>query len=341
MQEQTKAGNSNPALMPDSHNSGAPAPASQDLSPDKEHSTTRSPNEDSGSSPIPHRATGPRTKAGKRRSRYNAVKHGLFAKAILLDGESAAQYEALRKGLWEEFPPESASEMEDVEYLVTLYWRRGRIARAENAQIANAAEFDAYNSKWAQEPEVWDQSRAGETTGGMLRHNSNPLVVREAIEMLTIFRDSVEKHGFHAREDPWILRKLYGLDHDGAAPMGLFRAYMLQSKLATGGRIGNMGSYDNLRKDPDELKKEMLTALDEELERLKLLEAVVLASEKKKREYATIAALIPPRDIMDAIIRAETHISREIDRTRNRLEQARRRRQGQPEPPTLRLKLDE
>ena len=41
-------------------------------------------------------ATGPRTEVGKGRSSRNAIKHGIFSKAILLKEESRAEFELLR-----------------------------------------------------------------------------------------------------------------------------------------------------------------------------------------------------------------------------------------------------
>ena len=40
-------------------------------------------------------ATGPRTELGKRRSSSNATKHGIFSKAVLINGESRAELQSL------------------------------------------------------------------------------------------------------------------------------------------------------------------------------------------------------------------------------------------------------
>jgi hypothetical protein len=44
--------------------------------------------EDSASSAIVGRSTGPRTQLGKQRSKHNARKHGIFSSAVVLEGES-------------------------------------------------------------------------------------------------------------------------------------------------------------------------------------------------------------------------------------------------------------
>jgi len=67
-------------------------------------------------------ATGPRTPEGKRRTRYNALKRGLFFKDVLAQGESRAEFDSLLKGLIVDFQPEGVAERLEVERLALLYW---------------------------------------------------------------------------------------------------------------------------------------------------------------------------------------------------------------------------
>jgi hypothetical protein len=57
---------------------------------------------------------------GPRREKIGAnttpLKAGFFAKPIFLDGESEAEHEDLRRGVWEEEQPETQSEIEEVEH---------------------------------------------------------------------------------------------------------------------------------------------------------------------------------------------------------------------------------
>jgi hypothetical protein len=82
-------------------------------------------------------STGPRTQLGKARSKMNALKHGLSANAIVLEGEDPRQFEALRAGLERDFEPDSVVEFELVEHLAGLFWRRRRVPRLE-AEIIKA-----------------------------------------------------------------------------------------------------------------------------------------------------------------------------------------------------------
>ncbi|HXP72216.1 MAG TPA: hypothetical protein VOA88_23290 [Candidatus Dormibacteraeota bacterium] len=279
-------------------------------------------------------STGPRTVPGKQRSRYNAIKRGIFAKFVLLEHESAADYESVLNGLREDFHPEGTLETLLVENLAAIIWRKRRFLQAEAAEIANGLEFKSLESIQAQDRERWDRLRSGESLGGMLRDWSNPLVVDEAIEILTLLRTIFEKFGFYKDEDSWLLRKLYGLDHDDAAALSLFRTYKIYSKLAT-----RAPKENDDRPSPDELKNEMLGFFDAEISRLKVLKELGEEVDKRKREHQKIAAQVPSQPVMDRLIRYENHLSREFDRTLNQLERLQRIRRGQPVPPSLRVEL--
>src|SRR4029079_6512921 len=75
---------------------------------------------------IAKRKSGPRTEPGKARSKMNAVKHGLSAKALVTESEDPRQWEALRAGLEEDFEPETVVERELVEQLAGSFWRLRR-----------------------------------------------------------------------------------------------------------------------------------------------------------------------------------------------------------------------
>jgi hypothetical protein len=89
------------------------------------------------------------------------------------------------------------------------------------------------------------------------------------------------------------------------------------------------------------LKKRAVADVDSEIQRLRGFEADATFLEDQSGPLETTAALLPTSDDLDRIIRSEAHISREIDKTLNRLEKLQRRRKGQPEPPTLEVRLEE
>ena len=66
------------------------------------------------------RSTGPRTEAGKARSRLNSRRHGLSAKMLIIVGENADDFDQLRAELMDEYDPQSALGCELVERLAGI-----------------------------------------------------------------------------------------------------------------------------------------------------------------------------------------------------------------------------
>jgi hypothetical protein len=77
------------------------------------------------------RSTGPRTAAGKARSCFNSLKHGLYARDVVLPGENRAEYDKLRADLIAELRPHGRYEIMLVERLADISWRLGRAAAIE------------------------------------------------------------------------------------------------------------------------------------------------------------------------------------------------------------------
>jgi hypothetical protein len=82
------------------------------------------------------KSTGPRTAAGKDKTRYNALKHGLSAEQMVIPGENPADYAALGERLMRDFAPENVLEEDLVARLTGTLWRLRRIPLLENAYFA-------------------------------------------------------------------------------------------------------------------------------------------------------------------------------------------------------------
>jgi hypothetical protein len=81
------------------------------------------------------KSTGPRTEAGKARSRFNAVTHGMRAETVVLPHEDAAAFEAERLGWIEDWKPETQTRMALVERAAAQSWRLRRCVRVETARL--------------------------------------------------------------------------------------------------------------------------------------------------------------------------------------------------------------
>ena len=77
------------------------------------------------------KSTGPVTEDGKRRSRCNAVRHGLTAETVIGALEDAEDYQALQAAIMADYDAQSAVERELVLRLASLLWRLRRATTIE------------------------------------------------------------------------------------------------------------------------------------------------------------------------------------------------------------------
>ena len=113
---------------------------------------------------------GPRTQAGKARSKRNAVKHGILSQAVLRH-ESQSEYDSLARGLRRDLMPYGRLEEMLVEKLGIILWRYRRLLLAERAavqeQISTAEEVEK-EKYMPLEPEADMVFARANNHGGML-----------------------------------------------------------------------------------------------------------------------------------------------------------------------------
>jgi len=84
-------------------------------------------------------ACGPRTPGGKERAKFNALRHGLLARSVVVptrDGpENRKQFERLLTQLRDKLNPDGILEEMLVEKIAVAYWRLRRALRAEAGEI--------------------------------------------------------------------------------------------------------------------------------------------------------------------------------------------------------------
>jgi hypothetical protein len=81
------------------------------------------------------KSTGPQTLNGKRKSRRNAVRHGLTAETVIDVIEEAADYEALAAAINADFRPATNFELELIAWLISLLWRLRRATAIESGLL--------------------------------------------------------------------------------------------------------------------------------------------------------------------------------------------------------------
>ena len=85
------------------------------------------------------KSTGPRTEEGKRRSRCNAIRHGLTAETVIVGLEDPQDYESFEATIIADYDPVTAVERELVLRLASVLWRLRRATGIETALFQSAA----------------------------------------------------------------------------------------------------------------------------------------------------------------------------------------------------------
>jgi hypothetical protein len=89
------------------------------------------------------KSTGPRTEEGKRRSRCNAIRHGLTAETVIVGLEDREDYESFEATIIGDYDPTTAVERELVLRLASVLWRLRRATGIETALFQSAVNQSA------------------------------------------------------------------------------------------------------------------------------------------------------------------------------------------------------
>ena len=77
------------------------------------------------------KSTGPRTEAGKQRSKLNALRHGLTGQTVVLPSEDQSAYQRHSQAFLDEYQPQGATETQLVQSLLDSSWQLNRAAAVE------------------------------------------------------------------------------------------------------------------------------------------------------------------------------------------------------------------
>ncbi len=281
--------------------------------------------------PAARRSTGPRTTQGKKRTRLNALKHGVLSKFALLDGESPEEYRTLYIGLLDYFQPQGIMEYVCVEDLTIAVWRRRRLIAADTGTISEKIFFIETNMRAKQSAEALHISRDAMVSDGLVAHDENLFVIEEIINIWEVFRQLVTKDKL-GDCGPFINR-LYGMNQYGKAPDEFRKSFEIYSDSVKLGEA--KGNPPKLA----EMKQMMIDMIEGEIERFSKLKELREEIDHQQMRFKEVAGVVPSGEGSELFLRYEVQLSREIDRILNRLERLQRIRSGQPLPPELNIKV--
>jgi hypothetical protein len=268
------------------------------------------------------KSTGPRTAAGREVSKMNGLKHRIFSKEVVAQGnctgERLREFRALHQRFLEELQPEGAVEEMLVDQIVTAHWRLRRALAAESGEIAVSVNGGKRHResgylrkalhRWEAEPEpdfVMSESALG-----------NQLIANQLTKVFA----SVESEGELTEEvigEVKFRGKAYGLTRE-----------LQQLRL-------------NLQKNPEGLsaeevrewrKQQALAYVNKELS-IRLRQRSECAKREMMEEAALQAAeVLPSAETLEKIQRYETKLERQMFRAMAQLERLQRMRRGETVP---------
>lgn len=258
--------------------------------------------------------TGPRTPKGKDNSKVNATTHGIFSKAVVLNGESRADFELLQEGLREACWPNGTLEDILVQKLAMILWRHRRLFLAEQGEFLKNVKLLNSDQK--------DEAKEIEASGkALLGSISNPKVLDRCLELLAELREEIEADGFQSDRDLDVLRKIYGGSGEIRRYITLFDTY--SDWLEKSERPEDEDLHQVSRQN---CLKYSLEDIDAEIQRLKDIRKSQEAYQAERGRVDVLRRSFNEGPGLERLTRYEASLERTFDRTLAQLERLKRMR---------------
>jgi hypothetical protein len=252
---------------------------------------------------------GPQTPAGKEVVKLNALKHGLCAQEVVIqagDGqESQEEFDHLLACLWDDLQPQGVLEEMQVERIAVCYWRLRRCLLSEVGETRKV--LDSCRLTWGQERA--DSLRFAKTHPA--QEDSRPALWQDSagleylIQLLAVARLGVSDQG-----------------HLSAQVKDLVLRTLPQARIVPWGN-----------------REATLEWIDREIGRLQAIQKMYREKETLELKALKASLALPPREVLDKILRYETTISRQLYKAMAELERLQRLRKGEPVPPSINVEI--
>jgi hypothetical protein len=267
--------------------------------------------------PRHQRRGGPRTPLGKERSKYNALKHGIFARLPVLPGESRREFRALAQAVRDRYQPEGSYEIYLVDWLALLLWRRSRVVQAELGELRKSTELPLLEYQQKELFGIGAPLPMHIEEMGLARF---PSTLADALHLLQQVGASVKLQGFEEESDFEALKRVYGKVRGERT---LVEIYLECRTLA---RAAEDNSGNKSLDSPEDCKAVFLKLVDEEKYRLAKMLQRQLEYVQAQQEIGALCGSIPDGPALDCILRYQAKFDRAIERALAALEQTQRYR---------------
>lgn len=277
------------------------------------------------------RSTGPRTRKGKKAVRWNALKHGLLARSVVISfvegEENAAEFRKLLNHLRKDLHTVGILEEILIEKIAVCYWRLWRVIRSETGEIRE--NLDSIVEKfYASNAFKFQRAKNLDSLDPSYDLTSNSYGLDFLTQLLQKFKDEVKGTGFLSEHSLQAMTRYFGNSGEGLAShcSALNLAVMHGNNRAGSGHVMDAKGSSS---------KILLKVLDEELSRLQNRLNVIWEEEDQRLETERARRSLPDAAATDKILRYEIAIERQLYRAMNQLERLQRQRSGENVPPPL------
>jgi len=290
------------------------------------------------------RSTGPKSNEGKATVKWNAMKHGLLAREVVIDTgdgkENAEEFRSLLASLVSDLSPEGTLEEMLVEKIAVCYWRLRRALKCEAGGIRKMLNTYVIDQEFDRSNEVRQILDMPSFTGkGKQRiFLMSSAGIRHLIERVEGLLHEVETEGRLSKVTSKGVQDIFGGDEGTFGRDLLFYEWLASDE-----------GQETVRADPgegetltsDECRRVLMKMLVEKLSSLK--NALKATEEQEDLNSRTeMAQLSIPDDPSAArILRYETTIERQMYRAMSEFERLQRQRQGEYTPPPIKVELSE
>jgi hypothetical protein len=284
-------------------------------------------------------ATGPRTENGKKRSSRNATKFGIFSRETLLDGESRAEYESLRDGLWRSKRPENDFEEILLDRMASNLWRQRRVLIAERAEIRRNSEFVEFDRRQKELEEAEEVSQKVyekvfpkfvPEPVGLMWSIENPDVLERCIELLLELQQGIKANGFDKEQDELLLKSIYG------DPGVVHLRQTLQDEYVTWFCTAEVTEEKRAQEGyatPEQCVRIVLRAVGAEIRRLEQYQQKRESIESERGKVEILRQCVPDSPGLDRLLRYASSLERAFDRVLTQFDRAQQiRREQSPAP---------
>lgn len=282
-------------------------------------------------------STGPVTVAGKQKSRWNALRHGLLAKEVVIPvgdlPESKQEFSKLLKSLQIDLSPIGTVEEMLVERIAISYWRLSRCVRAETGEIGKAStgKTHEFYRSMTEEVETIRDRIYDEHKFSSYRKSSFGLM--HVIKHLEQLKDKLELTKDLDDDEFVKLTSIYGKNQN-SLPFTLKLVAFIGKEQAS---KAHAESNNGKRPKKDRSLKFMLELIADEIGRCQKHLEQISEIEDDRLHSKIRSASIPPSETIEKLLRYESAIERQLYKALDQLERLQRRRKGEFVPPPAQL----